>query len=63
MIRTHAHLLSQQNDRSWWKSITIELVVFLYMLAIYIAIPTDEALLFSIKKFVRNSTISPSVIP
>jgi PCFT/HCP family folate transporter-like MFS transporter 1/3 len=38
-------LLSQQN-RSWWKSITIEPVVFLYMFAIYIAIPTDEALLY-----------------
>jgi len=46
MIRTHAHLLSQQNDHSWWKSITIEPVVFLYMLAIYIAIPTDEAFLY-----------------
>ena len=30
----------------WWKSISVEPVVFLYVLAIYIAIPTDEALLY-----------------
>lgn len=30
----------------WWKEITIEPVVFLYMLAIYMNIPTEEALLY-----------------
>ena len=36
---------SKQNSR-WWKSISVEPVVFLYMLAIYVNIPTDEALLY-----------------
>lgn len=37
---------STSNSPSWWKQITIEPVVFLYMLAIYMNIPTDEALLY-----------------
>ena len=37
---------SPSNSHSWWKQITIEPVVFLYMLAIYMNIPTDEALLY-----------------
>ena len=32
--------------QEWWKQISIEPVVFLYMLAIYLNVPTDEALLY-----------------
>lgn len=50
MIRTNDKtintLLTSKQTISWWKSISIEPVVFLYMLAIHINIPTDEALLY-----------------
>ncbi|CAF2512058.1 unnamed protein product [Rotaria sp. Silwood2] len=38
--------LTSKKAIPWWKSISIEPVVFLYMLAIYVNIPTDEALLY-----------------
>ncbi|CAF0828517.1 unnamed protein product [Rotaria sordida] len=38
--------LTSKKTIPWWKSISIEPVVFLYMLAIYVNIPTDEALLY-----------------
>ncbi|CAF3176406.1 unnamed protein product [Rotaria socialis] len=37
---------TSKKSAPWWKSISIEPVVFLYMLAVYINIPTDEALLY-----------------
>lgn len=40
------YTLNEKKSISWWKSISIEPVVFLYMLAIYINIPIDEALLY-----------------
>src|SRR5438874_2279555 len=43
--RTNRFLTSKQNV-SWWKSISIEPVVLLYTLAIYVNIPTDEALFY-----------------
>ncbi|CAF4744032.1 unnamed protein product [Rotaria magnacalcarata] len=39
-------LFTSKKSAPWWKSISIEPVVFLYMLAVYINIPTDEALLY-----------------
>ncbi|CAF1202598.1 unnamed protein product [Rotaria sp. Silwood1] len=38
--------LTSKKTIPWWNSISIEPVVFLYMLAIYVNIPTDEALLY-----------------
>lgn len=38
--------LEPQTTIAWWKSISIEPVVFLYTLAMYINIPIDEALLY-----------------
>ncbi|UJR30474.1 hypothetical protein I4U23_018007 [Adineta vaga] len=39
-------MLIRKENLSWWKSISIEPIVFLYMFAIHLAIPTDEALLY-----------------
>ncbi|CAF0974990.1 unnamed protein product [Adineta steineri] len=47
MIRLNENKqFSSKSNISYLKSISIEPVVFLYMLAIYINIPTDEALLY-----------------
>ena len=46
MIRNNSKPTEIAPSSPWWKSISIEPVIFLYMLAIYIAIPTDEALLY-----------------
>jgi MFS family permease len=47
MIRTNENiLLTSKKSTPWWKSVSIEPVVFLYMLAIHLNIPTDEALLY-----------------
>lgn len=46
MIRIQSKRIEISPSTPWWKSISIEPVIFLYMLAIYIAIPTDEALLY-----------------